>query len=121
MNRKIRERLARIIETFSYLLLCAPDLPDEDTTMAQEFARLRTDIKDVGSLLDSADAEQWVKNAIEELDSAERSFSTAELSAGRRLLQASEEHFRNAVNRKNTKPTFVADSDGSVAKTKDGS
>lgn len=53
MKKEVKARLSAAIETFSYLLLAAPDLPADDaTTLEEEFSGLRKDMVEVGARLD---------------------------------------------------------------------
>jgi hypothetical protein len=98
---------------FSCIILWCPDFPPAaKTTAAREFNEL---IELIHSILEGTrrdDSKQWLRICLDEVRQSRKHYENGNARKGRDLIQRAEEHFRNALAKKQIAPRFVVGESG---------
>ena len=115
--RRAYELRNELAELYSYILLYAPEFPEEDQIdLEQAFARLYELLDDLLAQTQAGDQEKWLRVARLEAQEAHKAFGAGDDLEGARIIQRSEEHLGNRFTKKQIRPTFVVDPDGGASK-----
>ena len=119
MAKRRPSELERIVsDAMSYVLIYAPDFPDEDqTTTEAEFDRLLADCKRLWNGIQDVQRRRWLDLIGKELVEARQRYLSGDEHTGRQLLESAQQHFRAWCERKAMSPTFIVDPSGGAVKS----
>lgn len=116
MNRMtLRELKNRANEVFSSIIVFCPDFPPEAQTSTQKKFDQLTKI--VGAVLERTrndDSKQWLRVCLQEIDQSRNHYEAGDRKQGRYVIQHAEEHFKDAISKKQTAPRFVVGESGAT-------
>lgn len=120
MNREALQHLrSSILDSMSFVLLCAPDRFPEDshTSLDRERTELLTRLAEHRACLRNEEQLTWQRLAEQEAETAFTAFAAGDRKRGASVLQQAEEHFRRSFRPKKIRPGFVVGTDGQAIKT----
>jgi hypothetical protein len=113
----IASRVERVLRLFSYILLGAPDFPEEDETDSEkETTGLLARLAELREQIQDLERRRWIDLTIGEVEEARQLFRAGDVFAAKRQLTSAEEHFKSWVERSRADPAFIVDSDGNARK-----
>jgi hypothetical protein len=114
------DEVAKIIEeTLSYLLLYAPDFPEEDcTTTEAQFDQLLLQVQQLWSQIQDVEQRRWLDLAGQELVEARRLFLSGESSAGGSLIQSVQERLKSWRDGRKPRAAFIVGPGGETGRFK---
>jgi hypothetical protein len=115
MMRRLRDLTSAAADHFSYLLVYAPEFPEEDATDGeQECDRLLAMLRDIDGRTTATARRQWLRLAIKEVEDAREGFRSKSPEVANNLLHSAEEHFKAYVSGRRGRVSFLAGPDGTV-------
>lgn len=113
----IAPQVERVLRLFSYILLGAPDFPEEDQTDSEkETTGLLTRLAELRERVQDVERRRWIDLAIGEVEEARQLFRAGDEIAAKRQLTSAEEHFKSWIDRVRADPAFIVDPDGTARK-----
>jgi hypothetical protein len=110
----LRNELAQL---YSYILIYAPDFPEEDQIdLTAAFTQLFQRLDRLFAQTRGDHQKRWLQVARTEAEEAFRAYSSGEDHAGAQIIQLSEEHVRNRFTKKAIRPTFLVGPGGETSK-----
>ena len=120
MKRSLRDLTAAAADHFSYLIVYAPELPNEDQADADsESGRLLEMLREIEARAAETPKKQWLRLSIKETEDARERFRAGDLGGANGLLHSAEEHFKAYLSGKRDKGSFIAGPDGTIKRTGD--
>lgn len=108
----------RAKEVFNSIIIFCPDFPPAaQTNPAKKFEQLAAIIDALLEKVRAADANQWLRACMREVQQARKHYDHGERKKGMELMQPAEAHFDNAFSRNQTAPRLVVGNSGSVSDT----
>ncbi len=96
-------------EVFSSIIVFCPDFPPAVQTSApKKFEQLTSIIDRVSEKMRSDEARQCLRNCLQEVQQAQKSYEDGDRKKGKDLMQRAEEHFKQAFAKKAKAARFVA-------------
>ena len=93
----------------------APNFPEErQMNTATALHELMEAMSRGQERLKSRDQRRWIRIAIKEVEQAANAYLNGDADQGRESLNSAEQHFRNALDGKRLRATFIADASGGV-------
>ena len=98
-TRNPDECIAIVEETLSYILLYAPDFPEEDETSTEEqFGQVLDDVKALGGGIQDLERRRWLELVARELVEARSCFVSGDSDGGMKRVQAAQGHLASWRN-----------------------
>jgi hypothetical protein len=106
-----------LAELYSYILIYAPDFPDEDgVDLTAAFTQLFQLLDRLFAQTRGDDQKRWLQVARTEAEEAFRAYASGDDHTGAQIIQRSEEHVRNRFTKKAMRPTFLVGPGGETFK-----
>jgi len=117
----LAELKVRANEIFSSIIVFCPDFPAAaQTSASRKFEQLAHMLDAVFEKLRSDDAKQWLRICIQETQQAQKAYEDGDRKKGKDLMQRAEEHFKNALSKKQTTARFITGESGAVRNVDSG-
>jgi hypothetical protein len=105
---RLADRVARVDELLSYILLFAPAFPeDHETTVEEQVDRLLKALQELSGDLQDVERRRWLELAGQEVVEARACFLSGRPDDGRALIESARDHFNNWRKQKSKRPAFL--------------
>jgi hypothetical protein len=102
-----------VLDQFSYVIVYAPDFPEEDaTSIEQELSGLADGVKQLRQRSQDETSIHWLGLALADIERARESFVEGCSDAGSLHLQTARDYVRRAFDKKRAAVRFVTDEQG---------
>jgi hypothetical protein len=116
-RQEIGDLTTSVLETLAFIMLYAPDFPQEDQTSTEnEFSKLFDLLQSVSKLVKDADRRRWIDLVLQETQDALVAFTDGREDDAFRLLNSAQDHLRSYINDRKLTPSFLSNPDGGVEK-----
>jgi hypothetical protein len=109
-------------DNFSFILVFCPNWPSalKQINTAKVFNNMIDLINAISEQTKGDDTKQWLLVCLQEVRQSWKHYEDGNRSAGRKLIQRAEEHFKNAFSKKPIEARFIAGESGAAFDSEKG-
>jgi hypothetical protein len=113
VGRELDNLRSRVLDVIAYIKIFGPSFPAEaQTTIQIQFSKLFELLQSLAKVARGTDQKRWLELALQESRDSLLAFNEAREHEARMLLHSAEQHFRNYLDKRMLRPTFLVTPDG---------